>query len=135
MRTLRRVCTFRRQSRPHAPTPLLFFATLLACGGGKLEDAAQRDPSLRALSWAPLVEGQAWVPLPLEEDPYRGELAGREPCARTDFGEEYGGVEVSTVRCGYLSLRQGSLRSVEAGERIELQLWHNPLVGEERGDG
>ncbi|MEL6185519.1 MAG: hypothetical protein AAFU79_12930 [Myxococcota bacterium] len=38
--------------------------------------------------------------------------------------------EVETDRCAYLTAMQSSLRSVEAGDVVESQLWHQLLVAD-----
>ena len=111
------------------------WGVLLASCAPASDESSTSSADERALRWYPLVEGKAWQILEPEIDPYRAALIGRTRCTRTDFGEEYGGVELSTVRCGYLTLRQGLLRSVARGALIELQLWHSPLVSERPREG
>ena len=124
----------RRSFRAPSLIALLWGASLASCAPASDENNTS-SLNESALRWYPLVEGDAWQILEPETDPYRAALVGRTRCARTDFGEEYGGVELSTVRCGYLTLRQGLLRSVARGALIELQLWHSPLVSERQREG
>ena len=124
----------RRRLKATLLITLLGGVSLTSCAPTPDESSAP-SPDESPLRWYPLVEGDAWRILDPEADPYRAALVGRTRCDRTDFGEEYGGVELSTVRCGYLTLSQGLQRSIARGALIELQFWHSSLVSERPHEG
>jgi len=86
-------------------------------------------------SWVELVRGDGWRLVEPARDPYWAQAEGRVPCREVDFGEEYGGVELSTSYCGYITLSQALLHAVHEGELLELSAWHSPLISAEPAEG
>jgi hypothetical protein len=80
--------------------------------------------------WVDLTSGSEWRIADPTEDPYMTMRAERELCTITDFGEEYGGLEVSTVYCDYATLVQPIDEEINPGDMIEVIIWHSPLVSE-----
>lgn len=93
------------------------------------------DSSSEPLIWVDLARGDAWSLAPVSEDPYSDQRGARERCTETDFGVEYGGLEVSTIYCDYITLTQPILVGLDEGDHIEVVLWHSPLVSEEPSTG
>lgn len=85
--------------------------------------------------WLDLVSGSAWSIADRSTDPYHPLRDERQVCGMTDFGEEYGGVEISTARCDYLTLTQPISHDLSPGDLIEVVLWHSPLVSETPAEG
>ena len=85
--------------------------------------------------WMKLIDGAMWQIALDHSDPFRAFIEERTPCRITDFGEEYGGVEVSTQRCDYITLTQPLLFDVMDGALLELNLWHSPLLSDELSQG
>ena len=81
--------------------------------------------------WPDLVSGNNWQISSTDQDPFIDSLDTRIPCRETDYGEEYGGVEISTQRCGYLTIEQPSLVAVSIGEDLYVNLWHSTLISSE----
>ena len=84
---------------------IMWLAALLALSGcdnaqnpSSSENGAGDSPS-EAIIWVDLARGDAWSIAPQERDPYAGQREDRERCTETDFGVEYGGLEVSTTYC------------------------------------
>lgn len=96
---------------------------------------AQAGVAWDAEVWLPLVKGSGWEPLEPRQDPFWERAEGRQPCGQNDFGEEYGGLEVSTSYCGYLTLSQPLLRALQPGDLLELSAWHGPLVSAAPAEG
>jgi hypothetical protein len=85
--------------------------------------------------WVKLTDGHMWQIASDNTDPFRASIENRTLCGITDFGEEYGGVEVSTQRCDYITLTQPLLFDVMDGSLLELNLWHSPLLSDELSQG
>ena len=85
--------------------------------------------------WVELVVGSEWSITPPELDPYEPLREGRTRCGVTDMGEEYGGIEISTTRCGHMTLTQPILSDLQAGDLLEIVVWHSPLVSETPAQG
>jgi len=102
--------------------------------GGK-GDTGVTEEGEDQLSQSPLVSGSAWRLTSPERDPFVGRATGRISCGGADFGIEYGGLEVSTAYCGYITLTQPLLNAVKRGDVIELSAWHSPLVSASPGEG
>lgn len=85
--------------------------------------------------WGALVNGSGWKILQPEKDPFWEHATDRVRCRETDFGEEYGGLEISTSYCSYLTLSQGLLTSIHRGDRIEMSAWHSSLVSTTPSEG
>ena len=82
-----------------------------------------------------LVVGQAWTPIAPSQDPFAHLIQDRIPCDWTSFGMEYGGIEVNTGRCGYLTLTQPLLSSISLQSNLKISAWHTPLLkGDLEGD-
>ena len=82
-------------------------------------DAAIDDDA--SLIWVDLVTGEAWTLTADDSDPFIDQVAERRRCSVTDYGEEYGGVEISTY-CGYMTLEQAITEDLQAGDVIEFIL-------------
>jgi hypothetical protein len=82
----------------------------------------------------PLTDPSRWTEVAPEDDPYddRPEGAGCEP-----FGWYLEGsvVEVQTDVCRYVTLTQGILRPVEAGETVLVDVWNLGLWADARARG
>ena len=87
------------------------------------------------LFWVDLASGSGWRIADEYEDPYIAARDGRKPCSITDFGEEYGGIEVSTTYCDYATLIHPLNEAIRPGDLIELVMWHGPLVSERSAQG
>ncbi len=87
------------------------------------------------LQWEPLITGEGWEVTPPSFDPYTAQRQERVLCAVSDYGQEYGGIEVSTQRCGYITLQQPLLTSIVEGDLISLEIWHSLLVSDEESEG
>ena len=96
-------------------------------------DAAIDDDA--SLIWVDLVTGEGWTLTADASDPFIDQAAERRRCSVTDYGEEYGGVEISTTYCGYITLEQAITEDLQAGDVIELILWHSPLVSDTPAQG
>lgn len=78
--------------------------------------------------WLPVVNGSDWSLTPTEIDPYHSYAIDRTPCLKTAFGEEYGGVEVSTQTCNYITLQQALRHHLYKGQLLEISFWHGLLI-------
>ena len=87
------------------------------------------------LYWVDLVRGEAWSLAPPSDDPYQERRGEREVCRASDFGEEYSGVEISTVYCDYMTVTQPLLTDISAGDRLEVIVWHSPLLSDAPSSG
>lgn len=91
---------------------------------------AQRDSGARG----PIIDHNAWVAATAAEDPFP-ERVDEVDCER-GFGWEVElldttvTVGVETAACNYLSLVQPTLRQIEAGEPLLVQLFHFQLEGD-----
>lgn len=75
-----------------------------------------------------LVKGQAWVQIAPAQDPFSSDRHDRIPCDWLAFGVEYGGIEINTGRCGYLTLTQPLLHAVSTSTWLKVSAWHSPLL-------
>ena len=87
------------------------------------------------LFWVDLASGSGWRIADEYEDPYISIRDGRKLCSITDFGEEYGGIEVSTIYCDYATLVHPLSEAILPGDLIELVIWHGPLVSDPPAQG
>lgn len=85
--------------------------------------------------WIDLVAGSEWSITPPELDPYEPSREGRTRCGVTDMGEEYGGIEISTTHCGHMTLTQPIRSDLQAGDLLEIVVWHSPLVSDTPAQG
>ena len=75
-----------------------------------------------------LVEGNQWQPVAPSLDPFAHLIQDRIPCDWTSFGVEYGGIEVNTGRCGYITLTQNLKSSISPHTQLKISAWHTPLL-------
>ena len=91
--------------------------------------------SFNAQETTSLVQGQNWQPAQPSLDPFASLIHDRIPCDWTSWGMEYGGVEVNTGRCGYMSLHQPLLDSINTQTWLKISAWHTPLLkGDQEGE-
>ncbi len=76
----------------------------------------------------------AWVDLGLP-DPLEAHRPAGAACATGSWGPESGSLEVDTGACGFLSVRQPLRAWLEAGDPVELVLWHDWLTAEAPATG
>ena len=82
-----------------------------------------------------LVVGQNWTPVAPSQDPFAPLIEDRIVCDWTSFGVEYGGIEVNTGRCGYITLTQPTLSAIDVTSSLKISAWHTPLLkGDLQGD-
>lgn len=117
----------------------IFFITLWVllyqgCAEETSLNTSSKDET-QPTNWVELVRGDQWEIEAEITDPYIEWSAGRARCQNLDYGPEYTGVEISTVYCDYLTLGQGLLHEMIAGDYVELTLWHSPLVSDEPSQG
>lgn len=74
-----------------------------------------------------LVEVTAWSSSAPAHDPFAQHRPAEVLCPDAGWQVEGGSLEVSTGACHYLSVEQGLLRDVAAGEPIIVNLWHQAL--------
>ena len=115
---------------------LCVWALLSSCDDGQ-PGVVSREPlgAQGEAQMAPLASGGAWRLIERSQDPFQERAEGRRPCGPLTFGEEYGGVELSTRDCGYITLTQPLLTSLQRGERVEISAWHGPLVSASPAEG
>lgn len=82
--------------------------------------------------WTPLVSAEDWRPSLSTEDPSDHRPA-RVQCPGWHL--EYGGVEVETAACDYLSLRAPLLQDLEADDTLKLVAWWQALASESPAEG
>ena len=87
------------------------------------------------LQWSQVVVGDQWTIVDIVDDPFRSFVDAHTACKPIDFGEEYGGVEVSTQQCGYITLSQPTLIDIKIDDLFELNIWHSPLLNDEVTEG
>ena len=78
-----------------------------------------------------LVDVDAWVYQDAAEDSLAAHRPEDANCPDNSWYNEDGALEVETGYCNYLSLAQGSLADIAAGDRVHLVLWHGNLAFEE----
>ncbi|MCA9659113.1 MAG: hypothetical protein KC486_12275 [Myxococcales bacterium] len=107
------------------PTPrgASLLAAALLLGGAACDDdaAAELDPD------RPLVDVSLWAPTQPEDDPLVEHRPATIDCPVAAWGPELGDLEIQTGVCNYLALSQPSLRTIEAGEVVAVDLWHAEL--------
>jgi hypothetical protein len=82
-----------------------------------------------------LVVGENWQRVAPSQDPFSSLIQDRIPCDWTSFGVEYGGIEVNTGRCGYVTLTQNLLAPIQSQSHLKISAWHTPLLkGDQQGD-
>ena len=74
-----------------------------------------------------LVALDAWALVPAALDPLADHRPDAIVCPPGAWGPEIGGLEVQTGVCNYLALSQATRRTIAAGERVEIDLWHDTL--------
>lgn len=98
-------------------------------------DSKDHMAELGPKDWTDLVLGDQWELMNIMMDPHRHYQEGREVCLVTDFGVEYGGVELSTRLCDYATLTQGIQNDLKVGDLLEVTLWHSPLISDTPAEG
>ena len=98
-------------------------------------DVESESSTIADLHWVDLITGTDWRIAEADEDPYLSMRDERAPCTLTDFGEEYGGLEVSTTYCDYITLVQPLSEEIRPGDHLEIVVWHSPLVSETPAEG
>ena len=92
----------------------------------ELEDLAEPIPLVDVMAWR---EGVA------ELDPLLHEQPEELDCPAAAWGPEWGRLEVQTGVCNYLHITQPSLAAIEAGDDIELVVFHDRLDAAEPARG
>ncbi len=110
--------------RDHRPRAVLFLAVLLGAGCGG-ESMAVDPPG-------PLVSVDEWALVPSSEDPFWTSTSSDTViCGPEHWRSEVNGVEVTTLECDYITLRQLTQRSTTDGQPLELEVWWQSLTGAE----
>ena len=78
-----------------------------------------------------LVVGEGWRIAGPGEDPFAPPMDPLTECESDSHREEYGGVEVDTGFCEYVSLVQPLRRAVVTGETLRVVGWHSNLFAPE----
>ena len=110
-----------------SPLPLSLLL-LLGCTDRPAETGSPEPP--RGM----LVDHALWSTVDLSEDPFDDGLAAEDvTCPSTSWTVEVGApppLELDSGACNYLLLRQPSLRAVEPGEVIRVELGHAALYAD-----
>ena len=109
--------------------PLLPLAVIAAL-------ACDPDPDLRCAQEGARVDADAialidparWTATPAELDPLADHRPADGLCEPSDWGEEYGTLEVSTAACSYVSLDQPLAADLEVGDRLRVRVWWATLL-------
>ncbi|MEM7152003.1 MAG: hypothetical protein AAF799_04130 [Myxococcota bacterium] len=91
-----------------------------------LEDFAEPQPLVDVMAWR---EGTA------EHDPLHHERPDAIDCPVAAWGPEWGRLEIQTGVCNYLHVTQPSLTAIEAGDSVELVVFHDRLDAAEPAQG
>lgn len=75
----------------------------------------------------PLVTGEAWQPASAADDPLGHERPASVECPLAAWGPELGGLEIQTGTCNYFFATQPSLAAIEAGDAIDVVVFHDRL--------
>ena len=105
------------------------FILLLGCGTESKSHQSSSPPpvALANVDGIPLVNGDDWVVVEPDEDPFRGLSPGLEECRGRSHQEEYGGVEIDTSDCKHITLSQPISDEISRGDRLRLVGWHSQL--------
>ena len=117
---------------PACDAPLDPQALVADAGEADDADAAPED------AWddpLPLVSGQAWAPADAEHDPLADERPPAVDCPPAAWGLEAGGLEIQTGACNYFFVTQPSLAAIEAGDAIDIVVFHQYLDAPEPAEG
>ncbi len=83
----------------------------------------------------PLVEGEAWRSADAQDDPLGHERPPQVACPSAAWGPELGGLEIETGACNYFFAVQPSLAAIEAGDAIDVVVFHDRLDAAEPAEG
>jgi hypothetical protein len=83
----------------------------------------------------PLVEAEAWRSESAEVDPLGHERPAQVACPSAAWGPELGGLEIQTGTCNYFFATQPSLAAIEAGDAIDVVVFHDRLDAAEPAEG
>ena len=78
-----------------------------------------------------LITENDWSELPAEDDPFPSHRPDPVQCDPDGWHPEDGVLEIETNLCNYASLTQPSLASVEAGDTLDLLVYHSALAAPE----
>lgn len=101
-----------------------FMALLLLVGCGESEDGRQ---AFSALMPAEL--------RPAESDPLNSHRPESVDCPAAAWGEEFGSFEVQTGVCNYGAFVQPLPQPIQAGDLVEITVWHDFLDAAEPATG
>lgn len=103
-------------------------AALATFACAELDDsgAALEGPDA-PLDRGPLVEIEAFEPLPASRDPLAAHRPALVDCPAAAWGLEAGGLEVQTGVCNYVAFGQATAVDVEVGDELVVDLWHDTL--------
>jgi hypothetical protein len=110
---------------------------LAADDGESNEDDADADAAPED-AWddpLPLVSGQAWAPAGAHDDPLADERPATVDCPTAAWGLEAGGLEIQTGACNYFFVTQPSLAAIEAGDAVDIVVFHQYLDAPEPAEG
>lgn len=115
------------------PTPVhlfMVFAFTAACADRNLlkNQAEETGEALESGDVVDLVSFDAWAILEASEDPYPGHRTENHTCSPRGVLAEEDVLEVNTNDCGYAVLGQPLSADIEAGDWIELMMYHSALA-------
>ncbi|MBX7084277.1 MAG: hypothetical protein K1X88_34030 [Nannocystaceae bacterium] len=115
------------------------FAAPLACAEPDASEASSDDRSM-PVEPRQLVDAYTWVTAPIERDAFASAKPETVECppidgyGAVDFGG-YPAFEVHTDFCDYITVEQPLGDDVEAGEYVNVRMWHFDLTAPEPATG
>ena len=111
----------------------LLISVALLCHGCGLETGSNGTGEGGEADLFALVDNEHWLVLDEDADPFRDERPEFVDCPPWAHVEENNALEIDTGACNYVSLSQPILTGINAGDTVELSLWHDALVASEPG--
>ena len=103
---------------------------LVACAGEPTQSGDSAEPTPVAL-----LDPFALRPVEAMDDPLADHRPDDVDCPTAAWGAEGGGFEVQTGVCAYGAFDQSLPVEVEAGDLVEISVWHDTLDASEPADG
>lgn len=113
---------------------MIWLAMVYLMGACQHDPDKNHDPAHRKeVSWTDLINEASWTLVEHSRDPYWSD--DQNLCKQSDFGLEYGGLELSTQRCNHATFAQALLHSIKQGDSLFIELWHSSLVSQVESSG